>query len=47
LELEYVNGSTYQYYDVPQPTYAALLASPSIGAYVNAHVKPHYDCHEV
>ncbi len=47
LELEYVNGSTYQYYDVPQPTYAALLASSSIGAYVNTHIKPHYDCREV
>ncbi|MEU4608088.1 KTSC domain-containing protein [Kribbella sp. NPDC023972] len=47
LELEYVNGSTYQYYDVPQTTYAALLAAPSIGAYVNAHVKPYYDYREV
>jgi hypothetical protein len=47
LELEYVNGSTYEYFDVPQPTYAALLASSSIGAYVNAHIKPHYDCREV
>ena len=26
LELEYVNGSVYQYYDVPQPTFAGLLA---------------------
>ena len=47
LELEYVNGSTYRYYEVPQPTYAALLAAPSIGAYVNTHIKPHFDCEEV
>jgi hypothetical protein len=47
LELEYVNGSTYQYYEVPQPTYAALLAAPSIGAYVNAHIKPYYDYREL
>jgi hypothetical protein len=47
LELEYVNGSTYQYYDVPQTTYAALLAATSIGAYVNDHIKPYYDYREV
>lgn len=47
LELEYVNGSTYQYYDVPQPTFAALLAAASIGAYVNTHIKPCYDYREV
>lgn len=47
LELEYANGSTYQYYDVPQPTYAGLLAAPSIGAYVNAEIKPYYEFAEV
>jgi hypothetical protein len=47
LELEYVNGSTYQYYDVPQTTYAGLLAAASIGEYVNTHIKPYYDYREV
>ncbi|WP_350274760.1 KTSC domain-containing protein [Kribbella sp. HUAS MG21] len=47
LELEYVNGDIYQYFDVPQPTYAALLAAPSIGAYVNKDIKPYYDFREV
>jgi hypothetical protein len=47
LELEYVNGSVYQYYEVPQPTYAGLLAAPSIGAYVNAEIKPYFDVAEV
>lgn len=47
LELEYVNGYTYQYFDVPQPTYAALLAAESIGAYVNKHIKPHYEVREL
>jgi hypothetical protein len=47
LELEYVNGSTYQYYEVPQPTYAALLAAPSIGNYVNTQIKPYFDFAEV
>ncbi|TDO44482.1 KTSC domain-containing protein [Kribbella sp. VKM Ac-2571] len=47
LELEYVNGYIYQYFDLPQPTYAALLAAPSIGAYVNKHIKPYYDVREL
>jgi len=47
LELEYVNGYIYQYYEVPQPTYAGLLAAPSIGAYVNEHIKPYYEFREV
>ena len=47
LELEYANGDIYQYFDVPQPTYAALLAAPSIGAYVNKHIKPYYDVREL
>jgi hypothetical protein len=47
LELEYVNGYIYRYFDVPQPIYAALLAAPSIGAYVNKHIKPYYDVGEI
>jgi hypothetical protein len=47
LELEYVNGSIYHYFDVPQPTYAGLLASPSIGNFVNTEIKPYYEFAEV
>jgi hypothetical protein len=47
LELEYVNGSIYQYFDVPQPTYAGLLAAPSIGNFVNTQIKPYYEFAEV
>ena len=47
LELEYVSGDVYQYYEVPQPTYAALLAAPSIGAYINKHIKPYFEFREV
>ncbi|MET9316655.1 KTSC domain-containing protein [Kribbella sp. NPDC003505] len=47
LELEYVNGYVYQYLDVPQPEYAALMAAPSIGSYVNKHIKPYYDVREL
>ena len=47
LEVEYVNGSVYQYYEVPQPTYAGLLAAPSIGNNVNTQIKPYFDVAEV
>ncbi|TDO34303.1 KTSC domain-containing protein [Kribbella sp. VKM Ac-2527] len=47
LELEYVGGSVYQYYDVPQPTYAGLLAAESIGNYVNTEIKPYYEFREI
>jgi hypothetical protein len=47
LELEYVGGDVYQYYDVPQPTYAGLLAAASIGAYVNQEIKPYHEFAEV
>jgi hypothetical protein len=47
LEIEYVSGDVYQYYDVPQPEFAALLAAESIGAYVNKHIKPHYEFREI
>jgi hypothetical protein len=47
LELEFVNGSVYQYYEVPQPTYAGLMAASSIGNYVNTEIKPYFDFAEV
>jgi hypothetical protein len=47
LEIEYVNGSVYRYFDVPQPTYAGLMAAPSIGNYVNTEIKPYFEFVEV
>ena len=47
LELEYVGGSVYRYYDVPQPTYAGLLAAESIGNYVNTEIKPYYGFRQI
>jgi hypothetical protein len=47
LEIEFVNGSVYQYFEVPQPTYAGLMAAPSIGNFVNTKIKPYYEFAEV
>jgi KTSC domain len=39
--------SVYRYFALPQLTYAGLMAAPSIGSYVNARIKPYYECAEV
>lgn len=41
LEVEFLNGTIYQYLNVPQPEYDGLMAG-SHGTYLNAHIKPHY-----
>jgi hypothetical protein len=42
LELKYVSGDVYQYFDVPPLVHTALLTSKSIGAFVNKRIKPGY-----
>jgi hypothetical protein len=39
LELEFVAGTVYQYFDVPQSVYEALMAADSKGTFVSDHVK--------
>lgn len=39
LEVEFKNGSIYQYYNVPQVIFDQLVAAPSPGTYFNANVK--------
>ena len=42
LDIWNKGGGHYSYYDVPEETYRALLAAPSIGAFVNRVVKDGY-----
>ena len=42
LEVEFTNGSVYQYFDVPQITYDALLSAPSVGSFLAANIKGHF-----
>ena len=42
LDIWYSGGARYSYLGVPREVYAALLAAPSIGAFVNRKIKPHY-----
>ena len=39
LELEYVDGDVYQYFEVPKALRQALLDAPSIGQFVNTEIK--------
>jgi hypothetical protein len=43
LEVEFAgDGGIYQYFAVPASVAAAMLASDSIGRFVNEHIKPRY-----
>ncbi|WP_080698481.1 KTSC domain-containing protein [Janthinobacterium lividum] len=42
LEVEFKNGSVYQYFDVPEQIYTDLSAAGSVGGYLAAHIKGIY-----
>jgi len=42
LEVEFLAGSVYQYYNVPGNVYESLMRSPSKGGFINAYVKNFY-----
>lgn len=39
LEVEFLNGSIYQYYDVPEELYIGLMAASSHGKFLNEYIK--------
>lgn len=39
LEIEFLNGSIYQYYDVPQYLYEGLMNANSHGKFFDANIK--------
>jgi hypothetical protein len=42
LKIEFNNGDTYQYYDVPEPDYLALMNASSRESYHHKHIKYRY-----
>jgi uncharacterized protein len=42
LEVEFVGGDVYQYFDVPDTEYDGLRGADSIGGYLNANIKGRY-----
>jgi hypothetical protein len=39
LEIAFVEGGVYQYFEVPSAVYAGLMSAPSHGTYFDAYVK--------
>jgi hypothetical protein len=39
LEVKFLNGAIYQYYNVPRSIYAGLMSAPSHGSYLDMYVK--------
>ena len=42
LEIEFLNGTIYQYFDVQQHIYDGLISADSHGKYLAANIKGHY-----
>ncbi|MBN2319877.1 MAG: KTSC domain-containing protein [Acidobacteria bacterium] len=42
LEVEFTNGSVYQYFDVPEMEYHNLIGAESVGRYLNQNIKNSY-----
>ncbi len=42
LEVEFLNGSIYQYFYVPEYKFEGLLRASSKGGYLNDHIKGGY-----
>lgn len=42
LEIEFNNGSIYEYSNVPNDIYLSLMSAPSHGKYFNQYIKKNY-----
>lgn len=42
LEIEFLNGSLYQYFDIPENVYYELMGADSYGRYLARSIKGHY-----
>ena len=42
LEVKFLNGSVYQYFDVPESLYQELLHAESVGRFLHAQIKNSY-----
>ncbi|MDI3339038.1 MAG: KTSC domain-containing protein [Sphaerobacter sp.] len=42
LEIEFRDGSLYQYFDVPEHVYHSLVEADSKGRYFHAHIRNRY-----
>ena len=42
LEVEFVKGSVYQYYGVPEHMYKRIMREPSKGSFLNTYIRDSY-----
>lgn len=42
LEVEFKDGSVYQYFDVPETVYQELMRASSIGQFMHANIRNNY-----
>lgn len=42
LEVEFASGDVYRYLEVPELVHRQLMASDSVGRFINKRIKPHY-----
>ena len=42
LEVEFLDDSVYQYFNLPTNIYEALMAAPSHGVFLNANIKDQF-----
>ena len=42
LEIEFQNGSVYQYFDVPEVEYQGIMTADSVGKHLNQNIKNNY-----
>lgn len=47
LEIEFHDGSIYQYSGVPQDVHAALMAAASLGSFLHKHIMGKYSYRKV
>lgn len=47
LEIEFLNGSIYHYFDVPRDVYQDLMDADSHGKYLTSNIKGNYNYSKV
>ncbi|MBQ8772054.1 MAG: KTSC domain-containing protein [Clostridia bacterium] len=47
LHIQFVNGTTYEYYDVPKRIYIDLITASSVGKYFHKYIKDVYRCSKI
>ena len=47
LEIEFHSGGIYQYYNVPNSTYNALMSASSHGSFFHRHIKDQFGCTKI